>query len=89
MIRTEQEWSAAVKLAFGNHCHWPVCYYVNLPIEAAHIIPRRYRQYAMLVENGIPLCVFHHRRFDSLSVTARQRMVKLLGRSIIELEEFL
>lgn len=77
---TDSEWSQKVKERYGSYCHWPVCFHIDPLIESAHIIPRWDKDHRHNIQNGIPLCSDHHRTFDELTSTAREKMVRLMGR---------
>jgi len=44
----------------------------------AHIISRRFPKTRLVIDNGIPLCIKHHNKFDSMSIADRRKVTNLL-----------
>ena len=67
------EWSKAVNAKNDGFCL--ACSNTS---TAAHLISRRFKNTRPVLENGVPLCIEHHREFDSLSIDGRDKTAALL-----------
>ncbi len=57
-LRKDKEWGKAIKLRDGNKC--VICGREDY-LHAHHIIPRERKEFRWDIDNGISLCVSHHK----------------------------
>lgn len=64
----DENWSKRVKAKNGGKCL--MC---NRESTPAHIFGRGILATRLIIDNGVPLCFYHHHRFDSLSSGRRKQ----------------
>ena len=61
--KLDKLWSEKVKERAGNKCEY--CLEENVWLNSCHIIGRANRATRWDLENGISLCFYHHRQYDT------------------------